>query len=283
MSAIKRIRVEGVGRGVGRVAGVAASGEPSARVGVLERVEHAVGVAVEALGVLWALDVLVDGEERGHHGVVHAAVHINQAEVVEMLVPREAAVEHGYIGEAAAPGIGIAEVAPRVKAQALLHRAFCVRYRGPRAEVVLEDVVCFVVAALRHHHGVDPCGTREVGEAILGGRGAVALGHELAVPHIALRAGEATHMLLHEDTLPVVAVSVAKAVGVFKDLLHVLPVRCFYFLYGAETKITFPNSYSDVNCLKYVSTSVNHKVFNDNVSFLHSFWRPSSVVYFKIW
>ncbi len=78
------------------------------RIHIFQRVVQAVGVAVEALREVRALDVVVGREETAHHGVVHPAVHINQAEAVQVLVPREAAVEHGSAGKAAAPGVGVA-------------------------------------------------------------------------------------------------------------------------------------------------------------------------------
>lgn len=131
MSAIKRIRVEGVGRGVGRVAGVAASSEPPCRVGVLERVEHAVGVAVEALGVLGTLNALVHREKHRHHGVVHPPVHVDQTEVVEMLVSGESPVEHRGAREAPAPRVRVAEVTPGVKTKSLLHGAVGIGDGGP--------------------------------------------------------------------------------------------------------------------------------------------------------
>ena len=81
---------------------------PSARVGVAQRVVHAVGVAVEALRVAGLLHVAVDGEERTHHGVVHPAVHVDEAEDDQMLLPGVATVEHGFYRSIDAPRDGVA-------------------------------------------------------------------------------------------------------------------------------------------------------------------------------
>lgn len=82
-------------------------------------------------------------------------------------MPREAAVEHrpveSVVGGVVRPGLGIAEVAPGVVAQPLLHRALGVRYRGPRAEVVLEDVVGLVHSVAALHHGEHAVGSRDEG------------------------------------------------------------------------------------------------------------------------
>ena len=72
-----------------------------------------------------------------------------------MLVPGEAPVEHRGAGEASTPAVGVAKVAPGVETQPLLHGAAFIRYRGPRAQVVLEDVVGLVDSVAALDHGED--------------------------------------------------------------------------------------------------------------------------------
>ena len=62
------------------------------------------------------------------------------------------------------------------------------------------------------HHGEDTVRPGNESAPEGGGVAAVALGDILACAPVLLRAGEATHMFLHEDALSVVAVGVADAV-----------------------------------------------------------------------
>ena len=72
----------------------AANHLPSARVGIYQRVVQAVGIAVEVLRVVGALHVGIYREERRHLRVVHAAVHVDQAKGVKVLMPSETPVKH---------------------------------------------------------------------------------------------------------------------------------------------------------------------------------------------
>ena len=67
----------------------------TARVCKPQRVVEAVGIAVEALQADRFLHIVVRREKRRHHGVVHPAVHVNQAEVAVMFVHAETTVEGG--------------------------------------------------------------------------------------------------------------------------------------------------------------------------------------------
>ena len=91
--------------------------EPSARVDIAQGVVLAVSVAVEALGIVGALHIGIHGEETTHLRVVHAAVHVDEAESIEVLVAREASVEHGGFKVLVVPGeprVGVAACTPRV-------------------------------------------------------------------------------------------------------------------------------------------------------------------------
>ena len=97
---------------------------PSARVGVFQWVVQAIAVAVEVLGVAWVLHIAVNGKEAAHHGVVHASIHINEAEVVKHFVAGEASIEHAMGGVGACPSVWVARVAPGVVAEFLQGFAF---------------------------------------------------------------------------------------------------------------------------------------------------------------
>ena len=91
---------------------------PSARVNIAQRVVHAVGVAVEALGTRRVLDETVGGEEGNGERVVHLPVHVDQPETGKVLVAGEAAVEgvrHVVVTETG----GVAPPSPGVMAQPL--------------------------------------------------------------------------------------------------------------------------------------------------------------------
>ena len=117
---------------------------PSARVDILQRIVHAIGIAVEALGVFGALHVGIHREERRHLRVIHAAVHVDQAESIQVLVSGEATVEH-RLGQLApsTPSLSAPKVAPGIETQLLLYIALVVSNRGPAAKVVFQDVVLF--------------------------------------------------------------------------------------------------------------------------------------------
>jgi len=118
-----------------------AVGNPSRRVGVAQRVVIAIGVTIESLGTGGVLHVGVYGEETAGQGIVAAAIHVNEPESCHVLMACKTSVKHGRAGETAAPSRRVTQVAPGIKAQFLLHVALAVGYRGPAAEMVLQDVV----------------------------------------------------------------------------------------------------------------------------------------------
>ena len=79
----------------------------SIRISIFERIVKAVGVAVVVLRIGGRLDVVVRTEETALQGVVHAAVHVDEAQGVYVLVTCEAAVHlHGTGSERAlTPGV----------------------------------------------------------------------------------------------------------------------------------------------------------------------------------
>ena len=175
-------------------------------------------VSVEALGVVGLLNKLIDREERRHHRIIHSPVHVDQTQRGKVLMPGEPAVEHRRASEAPAPSVRVAEVAPSVVTQTLLHRAGAVGNHRPRAEVVLQDVMQRVRAVHRHHNRIDTRRAGQVRETLR--RGVVSCGFRdvLAVPNITFRADRVAHMLLHEDPLAVVAVGVGV---ICKSLFHI--------------------------------------------------------------
>ena len=56
---------------------------------MLQWVVQCVAVTIEALAVIGILDVRVWAEESTHHGVIYAAVHVNQVELLEVLMSGE--------------------------------------------------------------------------------------------------------------------------------------------------------------------------------------------------
>ena len=143
------------------------------------------------------MDIPVRREERRHHRIIHPAVHVDEAERRQVLVTGEAAVEHRRANEAAAPRLGVAQVAPGVVAQALLHGALAVGEGRPRAQVVLQVVMELVRSILRLHNGIDACWAGEIGEPFLGGDVARGFGYELAVSQVSFGAHGVAYMLLH--------------------------------------------------------------------------------------
>lgn len=73
--------------------------------------------------------------------VVHAAVHVDEVEGVEMLVASEASIEHGLLRRGARPCVGVAHVAPSVEALHALHIPIGVGNRRPTTEVVHANIV----------------------------------------------------------------------------------------------------------------------------------------------
>jgi len=182
-----------------------------------QRVVHAVGVSVEALGARRVLHVPVGREEGGRGGVVHAPVHVDEAEQREILVTGEAAVEHGLSKATGSgvvhPGARIAGIAPCVVAQALLHVAVAVGDDAPAAEVVLEDIVYALRLSVGLDHGEHAARPGDEGQRAGEGSRRAALGDELAPSHVVLRAAPSRGELLHPHALPVEAVGIAEAVA----------------------------------------------------------------------
>ena len=138
---------------------------PSARVSILQRIVEAIGVAVETLRVVGALHIGIHREERRHLWVVHAAIHVNQTEGIEMLMASKATVEHGR-GQLARslPGLRVAAVAPSVKAQLLLHITHAISNCCPASKIVFQNVVNGFHITLLFHHCEHTYGTAEVSE-----------------------------------------------------------------------------------------------------------------------
>ena len=96
----------------------------AAGVGEVERAVADVAVAVPALRAERALRHRIGGAEAGQQRVVDAAVHVHEADGVELLVAGEAAA--GLAGDGAGgivAAVGVAALAPGVVAQALEHGA----------------------------------------------------------------------------------------------------------------------------------------------------------------
>ena len=72
-----------------------ASNDIPAWVGEPQWVVEAVGISVEGLGVVCVLDDDVGGEHPADEGVVQSSVHVDESEVVVVLVHGVAAVEGG--------------------------------------------------------------------------------------------------------------------------------------------------------------------------------------------
>ena len=77
-----------------RLVTVASTHQPPRRIHKPQRVVHAVGVSIEPLSAGRILHVAVGREERRHHGVIHTAVHVDEAEGCQVFVARESPVEH---------------------------------------------------------------------------------------------------------------------------------------------------------------------------------------------
>lgn len=65
------------------------------RISIFQWIVQAIGIPVEILRVVGALNVVVGREEGRHVGVVDTAVHVDETEVVEVLVQSVTAVERG--------------------------------------------------------------------------------------------------------------------------------------------------------------------------------------------
>ena len=175
-------------------------------------------MAVEALGVFGAANVLVNREETARYRVVHAAVHVDEPESIEMLMAGETPVEHRGAGEASTPAVGVAKVAPGIVTQPLLHGAAAAGDSRPAAEVVLQDVMDRVRVVRSNNDGIHTRGSSQVGQPSRSGRVPRGFRHILAVAHIALGADSAANVLFHKDALVVIAVGVAQAVVALLDV-----------------------------------------------------------------
>ena len=200
---------------------------PSCRIHKPQRVVHAVGVPVETLGTCGILHVAVSREERRHHGIVHAAVHVDQTKRRQVFMSSITSVEHGFVEAVASrvvrPGVGIALVAPGIVAQPLLHGAVPISDRIPAAKVVLEDIMGRLHAVLFLYHGEHAVRAVEVGQLFrsAGSR----LRDVLATAYILLSAEAAANVLFHADPLVVVAVGIADAVVALLHFAHLVEAR----------------------------------------------------------
>lgn len=67
--------------------------EEAIRVCVSERIVEDVGVSVEVLRRVGFLDVRINGEEASDDCVIDTAIHVDEADLFEMLMLGEAAIE----------------------------------------------------------------------------------------------------------------------------------------------------------------------------------------------
>ncbi len=111
--------------------GRARDGVEAARVGVGERIVQCVRVAIEALAIPGRCEVRVGADEAAERRVVDAAIHVDECEVVELLVAREAVAGHrGELRQLAGsrhagPG-GLSALAERAEARGRDDVAGCV-------------------------------------------------------------------------------------------------------------------------------------------------------------
>ena len=161
---------------------------------------------------------MVNREETARYRVVHAAVHVDQAESIEMLMAGETPVEHRGAGEASTPAVGVAKVAPGIETQPLLHGAAAAGDSRPAAEVVLQDVMDRVRVVRSNNDGIHTRGSCQVGQPSRDVRVSRGFRHVLAVADIALGADNAANVLFHKDALVVVAVGVTDAVVALLDV-----------------------------------------------------------------
>ena len=131
--------------------------EPPGRIHKPQRVVHTIGIPVEALRTRGILHIAVSREERRHHGIVHSSVHVYESEGSKMLMSSITTVEHGFVEAVVSgvvrPCVGVAQVAPGVVAQPLLHGAVPISDRIPAAKVVLEDIMGRLHTVLFLYHG----------------------------------------------------------------------------------------------------------------------------------
>src|SRR5690554_1214137 len=118
--------------------------EETARIGCIERVIPDVAVPIIALGVAGCLDERVGLEEAGQSWIVNPSIHVNQAHFVQLFMAGVTAA--GSFGEPLRdhighqiPAIGVATLAPRVKAHGLDDVAAFVGDNVGRAQVVGVD------------------------------------------------------------------------------------------------------------------------------------------------
>ena len=121
------------------------------RIGVFQRVVHAVGVPVEVLGAARILHVVVHREEGAGDGVIDPSVHVDEPVTHQMLVSGEAAVEEQGGGLYQARAVAVVGRAPGVETHVLHHQSVAVGDGGPAAEMVGMDVVEPVVCETLLH------------------------------------------------------------------------------------------------------------------------------------
>ena len=122
----------------------------------------------------------------------------------------------------ARPSIGVAKVAPGIVTQFLFNVAFGICYRGPRAEMVLQDVVDAFIVALPFHHGENTIGTHYEGAREGAAAKAVGHGDKLAQVGVSLAARHTVHGVHHTYALLVITVGVLQGVAAFGDGLHLV-------------------------------------------------------------
>ena len=112
-----------------------ASNDIPTRVSKPQGVVEAVGVSVIGLGVLFVLNDDVGGEHPADEGVVQSSVHVDESEVVVVLVQGVASVNRG-VDVVVRQGLRVAAASPRVEV-VTRHGAAC--YGGIQAALVVFD------------------------------------------------------------------------------------------------------------------------------------------------
>lgn len=110
-----------------------ASNDIPTRVSKPQWVVEAIRISVEGLGVVCVLDNDVGGEHPADEGVVQSSVHVDESEVVVVLVQSVTAVEGGG-GVVVGQRLRVAAAPPRVEA-VMRHGAAC--YGGIQAALVV--------------------------------------------------------------------------------------------------------------------------------------------------
>ena len=121
-----------------------ASNDIPTRVSKPQWIIETIRISVEGLGVVCVLDDDVGGEHPADEGVVQSSVHVDESEVVVVLVHGVAAVEGGG-GVVVGQRLRVAAAPPRVEA-VMRHGAAC--YGGIQAALVVFHFVVHAVSSV---------------------------------------------------------------------------------------------------------------------------------------